>query len=97
MDRASIDTVWPDRRFRSSAGGNLEFRSAMTGEDFGGRGAGKLGIEAVDRAGGNAKPYELLVLERGWPLKQYTAFIADAMIAALLGPGSAAEPARGPG
>lgn len=28
--------------------------------------------------------YELLVLIRGWPLKRYGAFIADAMIAALL-------------
>ena len=41
--------------------------------------------------------YELLVLTRGWPLKHYSAFIADAMIAALLGPESAPEPARSPG
>jgi AcrR family transcriptional regulator len=38
--------------------------------------------------------YELLVLERGWPLKHYSNFIADAMIAALLRPESAPEPAR---
>jgi AcrR family transcriptional regulator len=30
--------------------------------------------------------YELLVLTRGWPLKHYGTFIADAMIAALLRP-----------
>jgi AcrR family transcriptional regulator len=30
--------------------------------------------------------YELLVLRRGWPLDRYGAFIADAMIAALLPP-----------
>jgi AcrR family transcriptional regulator len=30
--------------------------------------------------------YELLVLTRGWPLHRYGAFIADAMIAALLPP-----------
>jgi AcrR family transcriptional regulator len=30
--------------------------------------------------------YELLVLTRGWPLQRYGAFIADAMIAALLPP-----------
>ncbi len=30
--------------------------------------------------------YELLVLIRGWPLPRFTAFIADAMIAALLPP-----------
>jgi hypothetical protein len=30
--------------------------------------------------------YELLVLTRGWPLDLYANFIADAMIAALLGP-----------
>jgi len=30
--------------------------------------------------------YELLVLTRGWPLERYGAFIADAMIAALLPP-----------
>ncbi len=40
--------------------------------------------------------YELLVLERGWPLKHYTTFIADAMIAALLGSESVPEPARRP-
>ena len=40
--------------------------------------------------------YELLVLTRGWPLKRYSTFIADAMIAALLGPGSAPEPVRSP-
>jgi hypothetical protein len=28
--------------------------------------------------------YELLVLGRGWPTERYGAFIADAMIAALL-------------
>ena len=32
--------------------------------------------------------YELLVLTRGWPLERYGEFIADAMIAALLGPGT---------
>lgn len=31
--------------------------------------------------------YELLVLNRGWPVGRYAAFIADAMIAALLPPG----------
>ncbi len=41
--------------------------------------------------------YELLVLTRGWPLEQYGAFIAEAMIAALLGPESAHELARSPG
>lgn len=30
--------------------------------------------------------YEMLVLARGWPLKRYGAFVADAMIAALLPP-----------
>lgn len=30
--------------------------------------------------------YELLVLIRGWPLPRFTAFITDAMIAALLPP-----------
>jgi hypothetical protein len=30
--------------------------------------------------------YELLVVIRGWTLKRYSAFIADAMIAALLPP-----------
>jgi hypothetical protein len=30
--------------------------------------------------------YELLVLTRGWPLRRYSAFIANAMIAALLPP-----------
>jgi AcrR family transcriptional regulator len=30
--------------------------------------------------------YELLVLDRGWPLPRYAAFISDAMIAALLAP-----------
>jgi AcrR family transcriptional regulator len=30
--------------------------------------------------------YELLVLTRGWPLERYGAFVADAMIAALLPP-----------
>jgi AcrR family transcriptional regulator len=34
--------------------------------------------------------YELLVLTRGWRPERYGAFIADAMIAALLGRGSAA-------
>lgn len=38
--------------------------------------------------------YELLVLTRGWSLKHYSTFIADAMIAALLRPGTAAEPDR---
>jgi AcrR family transcriptional regulator len=33
--------------------------------------------------------YELLVLTRGWPLERYGAFIADAMIAALLPPETA--------
>ncbi len=37
--------------------------------------------------------YELLVLTRGWPLKPYSTFIANAMIAALLAPGGASEPA----
>jgi AcrR family transcriptional regulator len=40
--------------------------------------------------------YELLVLTRGWPLEQYGRFIAEAMIAALLGPESAPEPCREP-
>jgi AcrR family transcriptional regulator len=31
--------------------------------------------------------YELLVLDRGWPLARYAAFISDAMVAALLAPG----------
>ena len=30
--------------------------------------------------------YELLVIIRGWPLLDFTAFITDAMIAALLPP-----------
>ena len=30
--------------------------------------------------------YELLVMIRGWPLPGFTAFITDAMIAALLPP-----------
>lgn len=30
--------------------------------------------------------YELLVLDRGWPLTRYAAFISEAMIAALLAP-----------
>jgi AcrR family transcriptional regulator len=34
----------------------------------------------------SAALYELLVLRRGWPLDRYGAFIADAMIAALLPP-----------
>lgn len=36
--------------------------------------------------------YELLVLTRGWPLDRYGEFIANAMIAALLGSGTAREP-----
>ncbi|MGI8864618.1 MAG: TetR/AcrR family transcriptional regulator [Solirubrobacteraceae bacterium] len=36
--------------------------------------------------------YELLVLARGWPLERYGAFIADAMIAALLPERSARRP-----
>jgi len=39
--------------------------------------------------------YELLVLTRGWPLKHYSTFVADAMIAALLTSGSAPEPPTG--
>jgi len=35
--------------------------------------------------------YELLVLGRGWPAQRYGAFIADAMIAALLPPGPPAH------
>jgi AcrR family transcriptional regulator len=44
----------------------------------------------VERAGeilwtySSPELYELLVLTRGWPLEQYGAFIADAMIATLL-------------
>jgi AcrR family transcriptional regulator len=41
--------------------------------------------------------YELLVLTRGWPLKHYSTFIADAMIAVLLAPGSAPRPGRSRG
>jgi AcrR family transcriptional regulator len=41
--------------------------------------------------------YELLVLTRGWPLDRYGKFIADAMIAALLGPGRAPERDESPG
>jgi AcrR family transcriptional regulator len=41
--------------------------------------------------------YELLVLTRGWPLEQYGTFIAEAMIAALLGSESAPEPAGSAG
>ncbi|MEA2210405.1 MAG: hypothetical protein QOF83_353 [Solirubrobacteraceae bacterium] len=41
--------------------------------------------------------YELLVLTRGWPLEQYGTFIAEAMIAALLGPESTTERAGSPG
>lgn len=46
----------------------------------------------VERAGeilwtySSPELYELLVLTRGWPLADYGAFIADALIAALLGP-----------
>jgi AcrR family transcriptional regulator len=46
----------------------------------------------VERAGeilwtySSPELYELLVLSRGWPLERYGAFIAEAMIAALLGP-----------
>jgi AcrR family transcriptional regulator len=35
--------------------------------------------------------YELLVLTRGWPPERYGAFVAEAMIAALLPPESASE------
>jgi AcrR family transcriptional regulator len=41
--------------------------------------------------------YELLVLTRRWPLKHYSTFIADAMIAALLEPGSTPEAGGAPG
>jgi AcrR family transcriptional regulator len=47
---------------------------------------------AIERAGeilwtySSPELYELLVLTRGWPLDDYGKFIADAMIAALLGP-----------
>ena len=34
----------------------------------------------------SAQLYELLVVIRGWPLKRYSAFLTDAMIAALLPP-----------
>jgi len=34
----------------------------------------------------SAQLYELLVVIRGWPLERYSAFLADAMIAALLPP-----------
>jgi AcrR family transcriptional regulator len=40
--------------------------------------------------------YELLVLTRGWPLKRYGAFVADAMIAALLAPETASSVATRP-
>ena len=40
--------------------------------------------------------YELLVLTRGWPLDRYGEFIANAMIAALLGSGTAPSPTSGP-
>lgn len=39
--------------------------------------------------------YDLLVLQRGWPLKHYGTFIADAMIAALLESASAPSLAEG--
>jgi AcrR family transcriptional regulator len=57
----------------------------------------------VERAGeilwaySSPELYELLVLTRGWPLEQYGTFIAEALIAALLEPGSAPEPAGNPG
>jgi AcrR family transcriptional regulator len=50
---------------------------------------------SIERAGeimwtySSPELYELLVLTRGWPLERYGTFIADAMIAALLGPESA--------
>lgn len=53
----------------------------------------------VERAGeilwtySSPEIYELLVLRRGWPLDGYGRFIADAIIAALLEPGS--SPDRG--
>jgi hypothetical protein len=46
----------------------------------------------VERAGeimwtySSPQLYELLVVIRGWPLERYGAFLADAMIAALLAP-----------
>jgi AcrR family transcriptional regulator len=53
------------------------------------------GITA-DRAGeimwtySSPELYELLVIRRGWPLRRYSEFIADAMIAALLPPDASA-------
>jgi AcrR family transcriptional regulator len=42
--------------------------------------------------------YELLVVRRAWPLERFGAFIADALIAALLPPGSPPNgPTRRPG
>ena len=43
--------------------------------------------------------YELLVIKRGWPPGRYGAFIADAMIAALLPPEppAARQAAKRPG
>jgi AcrR family transcriptional regulator len=41
--------------------------------------------------------YELLVLNRGWPLERYGAFIADAMIAHLLAPETASSTASSAG
>jgi hypothetical protein len=43
--------------------------------------------------------YELLVIKRGWPLGRYGAFIAEAMIAALLpaDPAAARQAAKRPG
>lgn len=55
----------------------------------------------VERAGeilwtySSPELYELLVLTRGWPLDRYGAFIAEAMIAALLPPETASAPVPG--
>jgi hypothetical protein len=41
----------------------------------------------------SAELYELLVLNRRWPLRRYSAFITEAMIAALLPPAPPAHQA----
>lgn len=80
--------------------------SRMTGNARNLAAAGHLRRDlAVEQAGevmwaySSPELYELLVVTRGWPPKRYGAFIAEAMIAALLPPDppAARHAGRGPG